>query len=58
MKLCRPLRSVCLYSLFSLENKDRLFDKCVGITKAVNEDLCLLIEISSQNYMRAYETVS
>ena len=48
MKLCRPLRSVCLYSLFSLENKDSLFDKCIGITKAVNEDLCLLIKITYQ----------
>lgn len=44
MKLCRPLRSVCLFSLFSHETKENLFIKfvLVKINKTVNEDLYLL----------------
>lgn len=40
-----PLRSACLFSLFSHVNKDSL---SIQFIQSVNKDLFLLIEISSQ----------
>lgn len=48
MKLCCPLRSVCLLDLFSHENKEGfffLFSVFVHM-KSINEDLPILIEMS------------
>ena len=49
MKLCRPLTSACLLSLFSHENKESLFIWFVWtLKKSVNEDLCFLIKMSTE----------
>lgn len=48
MKLSFPLRSVCLCSLFSHENKALLYLVCLGLIKAVDEGLSLLMKLCAR----------
>ena len=52
------LRSICLSSLFSHENKEFVSIVCLGIKQLINEDLSLQIEISSSKLQSAPLNVS
>ena len=59
MKLCYPLRLVCLFSLFSHEYKESLFIAFLEKKKKVSDDLSLLIKMSSsKQYSPSTNTTS